>query len=489
MKIMSEIWRVAILTWIVVFVVAHIVVIEGVGVNWGTQASQNLHPSMIVQMLKDNKIGKVKLFDSDHWTVKYFAGTGIEVMLGIPNNQLAYFADSYDNAKDWVKNNLTTHLYDGGVNIKYVAVGNEPFLSSYNGSNLETTFPALKNIQKAINDERLGDKIKATIPQNGDVYDSGSGGPSAGQFRSDIRDLMTQIVTFLQDNNSPFLVNIYPFLSLYQNPDFPVEFAFFDGRATPVQDEGISYTNMFDANLDTLVWSLKKAGGPKVKIIIGEIGWPTDGNKNANLQMAKRFYDGFFKKMATKKGTPLYPGDIQYYLFSLTDENQKSIAPGDFERHWGLFRYDGKPKFPMDITGQGQDKMMVGAKNVKYLETQWCVFNSDIKILDRVPANVDYACSRSDCTSLQVDSSCKGLPNVVHISYAFNMYFQMNNQDVETCNFEGLAKIAKTNYSTPQCYFPIAIETSGWRPRVRQTGAVIFSGISSLLLVLYTTLT
>lgn len=90
----------------------------GIGVNWGTQAAQLLHPSTIVQMLKDNKINKVKLFDSDHWTVKYFAGTGIEVMLGIPNNQLGKFADSYDFAKEWVKNNVSTHLYNGGVDIK-----------------------------------------------------------------------------------------------------------------------------------------------------------------------------------------------------------------------------------------------------------------------------------------------------------------------------------------------------------------------------------
>ncbi|CAK9143744.1 unnamed protein product [Ilex paraguariensis] len=224
-------------------------------------------------MLKDNKINKVKLFDSDNWTVKYFAGTGMEVMLGIPNSQLNRFSDDYDNAKDW-KDNVTKHLHDGGVNIKYVAVGNEPFLKSYNGSHLKTTFPALKNIQKALDAAGVGDKIKATIPQNADVYDSGSQGPSAGDFRSDIRDLMIDIVQFIKDNNAPFVVNIYPFLSLYGNPDFPVEFAFFDGGAEPVNDKGTQYTNMFDANLDTLFWSLKKAGAPNVKTIVGEIGWP-----------------------------------------------------------------------------------------------------------------------------------------------------------------------------------------------------------------------
>lgn len=90
---------------------------ECIGVNWGTQAAQNLHPSMVAQMLKDNNIDKIKLFDSDHWTVKYFAGTGIEVMLGIPNDQLSKL-NHYDNAKDWVKHNVSSHLYDGGVQIK-----------------------------------------------------------------------------------------------------------------------------------------------------------------------------------------------------------------------------------------------------------------------------------------------------------------------------------------------------------------------------------
>lgn len=380
-------------------------------------------------------------------------------------------------------------------------------MKSYNGSNLKTTFPAVKNIQKAINEAGLGDKIKATIPQNADVYDSGTTGPSAGKFRSDIRDLMTQIVSFFEENNTPFLVNIYPFLSLYQNPDFPVEFAFFDGRANPVVDGSISYTNMLDANLDTLVWSLRNAGTPKVKIIIGEIGWPTDGHASATVDMAKRFYDGFFKKMATKKGTPLYPGDIEYYLFSLTDENQKSIAPGDFERHWGVFTYDGQPKFPMDFTGKnflikcvcvsstqfltnflkktgtGQDKMPIAAKNVAYMESKWCVFNSDIKNTDKVPANLDYACSLADCTTLNHGSPCSKMGESARISYAFNSYFQMNNQDVESCNFDGLATIINRNASTNQCRFPLALESFAWKLQVRMVPAIFFGFLTLIVLL------
>ncbi|KAG8368978.1 hypothetical protein BUALT_Bualt15G0102400 [Buddleja alternifolia] len=473
-------------TWTAAFIAAlhlmsSVYVTDGIGVNWGTQASHTLHPRIILQMLKDNKINQIKLFDADHKTVKQFAGSGIEVMLGVPNNQLATFAGSYDKAKKWVKENVKSHLYNGGVHIKYIAVGNEPFLKAYNGSNLKTVFPALKNIQSALNNEGIGDKIKATIPQNADVYDSGTQGPSAGNFRSDIRDLMTQIVHHFRDNNVPFLVNIYPFLSLYQNKNFPVEFAFFDGHATPVQDKGISYTNMLDANLDTLVWSLRKAQASKVKIIIGEIGWPTDGSANADVTMAKKFYDGFFKKMATKKGTPLYPGEIEYYLFSLTDENQKSIDPGPFERHWGLFRYDGQPKFPLDFTGSGHDKMPVGAKGVKYQESRWCAFNSDIKNMEKIQENLDYACTRADCTTLDPSSSCDTLNKNARISYAFNSFFQTNNQDVQACNFEGLARIVTTNESTSQCLFHIALERSGGGKLEMPIGASIFVGLLVLL--------
>lgn len=81
-------------------------------------------------------------------------------------------------------------------NCSYVAVGNEPFLKSYNGSFLKTTLPALKNIQSALSDAGYADTIKVTVPLNADVYESPANNPvpSAGRFREDIRNLMIQMV-------------------------------------------------------------------------------------------------------------------------------------------------------------------------------------------------------------------------------------------------------------------------------------------------------
>ncbi|OVA08127.1 Glycoside hydrolase [Macleaya cordata] len=438
--------------------------VVNLGVNWGGMASHQMLPSTVVQMIKDNGIKKVKLFESDSWTVSSLAGTGLEVMVAIPNDKLSRFSGKFDHAKDWVKNNVSKHMYDGGVNIKYVAVGNEPFLKSYNGSFMKTTFPALQNIQKALDEAGLGDKIKATIPLNADVYESANDKPSGGKFRDDIKDLMHQIVKFLHDNKAPFVVNIYPFLSLYQNQNFPFDFAFFDGGGKSINDNGVQYTNVFDANYDTLVYALKKAGVPDLKIIVGEVGWPTDGDKNATPDLAKKFYNGFLKRMANKKGTPLRPGHLDVYLFSLIDEDQKSIAPGDFERHWGIFRYDGQPKFPIDLTGQGHEKYLVGAKGVEYLTKQWCVFNKEkSNEMNTVPDDMNYACSLGDCTALGYGSSCNNLDVYGNISYAFNMYFQMQDQDVQACDFHGTAKLTTENASTGSCLFPVQIVNAGER--------------------------
>lgn len=444
--------------------------VEGLGFNWGTQAIHKLPPDTVVQLMKDNGIQKVKLFDADEITLSALSGTNIEVMVAIPNGELEAMTN-YKRAKKWVEKNITRYNFNGGVNIKYVAVGNEPFLKSYNGTFENYTFPALKNIQNALNEAGAGNTIKATVPLNADVYQSPVDNPvpSAGRFRPDIADLMTQMVQFMTQNNAPFTVNIYPFLSLYGNSDFPIDYAFFDGGAAPIEDNGIKYTNVFDANFDTLVSALRAAGFGNMPIIVGEVGWPTDGDINANNNYAIRFYRGLLPRIASKTGTPLRPGDIEMYLFALIDEDAKSVAPGSFERHWGIFRYDGQPKFPMDLTGQNRDIYLVPAKDVKYLENQWCMLNPHANDLSKLGENINFACTFADCTPLGYGSSCNGLDANANVSYAFNVYFQTQNQNLQACDFLGLAILTTQNISTPTCNFTIQIASSPLRSSVHMS--------------------
>ncbi|XP_021903141.1 glucan endo-1,3-beta-glucosidase 8 [Carica papaya] len=433
---------------------------SSVGVNWGTMASHQLPPDKVVNMLVENGIGKLKLFEADERIMEALIGTSIEVMVAIPNLMLKQFSHDPRAAISWVDANVTSYCYPGGVNIKYVAVGNEPFLQAYNGSFIHLTLPALKNIQQALIDAGLGSKVKATVPFNADIYNSPASNPvpSAGDFRPEIRELSIQIIQYLYSNDAPFTVNIYPFLSLYSNDNFPINFAFFDGTSKPVRDGDLLYTNVFDANLDTLVWALDKAGYPDMKIVVGEVGWPTDGDKHANIQNAQRFNQGLLRHVLSGVGTPARKGTIDVYIFSLIDEIAKSVAPGSFERHWGIFDYDGKPKYELDLAGLQQGKFLVPVEGVNYMTRRWCVLNPHVDDeLDELPKSIDYACTLSDCTALGYGSSCNHLSMQGNASYAFNMYYQVNNQKSWDCDFSGLAMITDDDPSDEKCLFPIMI--------------------------------
>lgn len=89
-----------------------------VGVNWGSQLSHPLLPGSVVKMLKANRIARVKMFDADSWPVGALVDSGIEVMLGIPNDMLETMSSSYGNAQDWVKENVTA--YGDKLKLKYV---------------------------------------------------------------------------------------------------------------------------------------------------------------------------------------------------------------------------------------------------------------------------------------------------------------------------------------------------------------------------------
>ncbi|CAL1392296.1 unnamed protein product [Linum trigynum] len=430
----------------------------GLAANWGTQSTHPLPANIVVKLLKENGFDKVKLFEADPPALKALGNSGIQVMVGIPNELLGPLSSSVQAAIDWVQQNVSTYISQMGVNIRHVAVGNEPFLKTYNDKFVHTTFPALKNIQAALIKAGLGRQVKVTIPLNADVYQSDNGLPSGGSFRPDIHDLMVSIIKFLSESNSPLTFNIYPFLSLYADSHFPKEYAYFDGNAAPLVDGSISYTNVFDANFDTLIAALDKTGFSSMPVIVGEVGWPTDGDMHANVDNARRFNQGLVDRILQGRGTPRRSTPPDVYIFSLIDEDAKSIDPGNFERHWGVFNFDGALKYQLNL---GSGRGLVPAKGVRYLTRQWCVLSPQASLDDpTLASSVSYACSYSDCTSLGSGSSCGVLDARGNASYAFNVYFQTMNQRKGTCSFSNnLSMITTLDPSAGTCRFKVMIDT------------------------------
>lgn len=86
---------------------------SAIGVNWGIQSSHPLPPSTVVQMMKDNGIQKVKLFEADEGIMEALKKSGIQVMVGIPNDLLDGLGDSAKTAENWVAKNLSKYVNDG----------------------------------------------------------------------------------------------------------------------------------------------------------------------------------------------------------------------------------------------------------------------------------------------------------------------------------------------------------------------------------------
>lgn len=106
----------------VAFLLVFLIVVSSgyawVGVNWGTMATHQLQPEKVVKMLKENGFRKLKLFDADEFIMAALMGTGIEVMVAIPNNMLDKISNSPKAADSWVNDNVTSYLFTGGVKIK-----------------------------------------------------------------------------------------------------------------------------------------------------------------------------------------------------------------------------------------------------------------------------------------------------------------------------------------------------------------------------------
>lgn len=105
--------------WVFVAVVGSV---NCTGANWGTQSTHPLPPSVVVKLLRDNGIQKVKLFDADSRYLFALGGSGIEVMVGIPNDMLYTLANSVDAAEKWVEKNVSAYVSSNSVDIRYLMI-------------------------------------------------------------------------------------------------------------------------------------------------------------------------------------------------------------------------------------------------------------------------------------------------------------------------------------------------------------------------------
>lgn len=199
---------------------------------------------------------------------------------------------------------------------------------------------ALYFVQNAINQYDLGSQMSANFIHYAGILTRNFKRPSAAEFRPDIKDKMVLFLQFLRENHAPFLLEMFPIIDMERFGLSPA-FAFPDNHSKPVtitDVNGAVYTNVFDWLYDCFVWALEKVNASDIKIVVSQVGWPTDGYAGANVANAERFYKYLLPMVASNKGTPKRPGaPIDVFINSLQDEPMMSFTR-PFMRHWGIYR-------------------------------------------------------------------------------------------------------------------------------------------------------
>ncbi|CAI9118703.1 OLC1v1020303C1 [Oldenlandia corymbosa var. corymbosa] len=442
------------------------------GINWGRVATQRMIPSMVVDMLLQNSINDVKVFSFSSNVLEPIGGTNISLAVTMPNEEFEFITD-LDNANKWI--NLKFIKYKTfNVNFKYLYIGFQPLSTKFGPIIYNTTADVLERMQKALVKEKLG--ITATMSHYTDILNYETlKKPSMAEFKPDLKNILSRICKTLQSSNSTFGIDIFTILNVQEHFNNVTEFAFFDNNSTfRIQDGNLTYTNAFEAMYDSTVWALEKLGFPDLPVSVGATGWPTDGTEESTPENAQRYLQGLANFLMSNKGTPKRPGiSIDAYIHNLADENSVRTLSGNFTRHFGIYKFDGTPKFNLDLQGKQRPVMPVSAIGITHMPTRWCILDV-LKIdSDKIPYETldrfyNSSCKRADCTPMSPGGSCASLKYPLNYSFAFNIAFQATSQKVQgnsSCDFGGYGVIVADDPSTGKCIFPVEIipaETSNF---------------------------
>ncbi|XVF10287.1 hypothetical protein REPUB_Repub07fG0169800 [Reevesia pubescens] len=323
--------------------------VNSLGINYGQIADNLPSPEDVVPLVKSIGATKVKLYDADPRVLSAFANTGVEFIVGLGNDYLDKMRDPAQ-AQDWVKQNVQAHLPD--TKITCIFVGNE--ILTFNDASLsDNLLPAMQSVHTALVNLGLDKQVTVTTAHSLAILQT-SYPPSAGAFREDLIDCLSETLSFHQKTGSPFLINAYPYFAYKGNPkQVSLDFVLFQPNQGVIDPStNLHYDNMLYAQIDAVYSALASLGYKKLQVHISETGWPSKGDEDeagSTPDNAKKYNGNLIKLISKKTGTPMRPNsDLNIYVFALFNENMK---PGPTsERNYGLFKPDGTPAYALGIS-------------------------------------------------------------------------------------------------------------------------------------------
>ncbi|GER32374.1 glucan endo-1 3-beta-glucosidas [Striga asiatica] len=421
-----------------------------VGINIGTDLSNAPSAAEIVATLRAREITHVRLFDSDPHLLAALSGTGIEVMVSVTNDELLGIGERPPTAAAWVKNNVAAYL--PSTNITAISVGSEVLTSLPNAG--PVLILAMANLNRALVASNLNSNVRVSTPQSIDVIPRPFP-PSTAEFNSTFNSTLFQILRFLKNTNSFFMLNAYPYYEYVKGGGiFPLEYALFEPLPSVKQivdpNTLFHYDSMFDALVDAAYNAISSMNFSGIPIVVTETGWPSLGGPNepdATRENAETYNKNLVGRVVgNDTGPPSQTGfPINTYIYEMYNEDKR---PGPVsERNWGILFSNGSDVY--DLSLSGSVSLATNASGV------FCVARGDA---DEVALRngLNWACgqARANCRAIQSGQPCYE-PNTLvnHTSYAYNDYYQRMRGSGGTCDFGGTAMLTNDDPSYGSCRF------------------------------------
>ncbi|KAH6767690.1 O-Glycosyl hydrolases family 17 protein [Perilla frutescens var. hirtella] len=421
-----------------------------VGINIGTDVTNLPSAANIVAILKAQQITHVRLFNADAHMLNALSNTGIEVMVSVTNEELLGIGRSPSTAAAWINQHIAAYV--PATNITAIAVGSEVITSIPNIA--PVLAPAMNYLYKALVAANMNYLIKVSTPHSMGVIPRPFP-PSSASFNTSWNSIMYQILQFLRNTNSFYMLNAYPYYEYVKsNGIFPLEYALFEPLSTAKQivdpNTLFHYNSMFDALVDATYNSIAALNFSGIPIVVTETGWPWSGGASepdATTENAETYNNNLITRVLNDTGPPSQLSiPIHTYIYELFDEDKR---PGLVsERNWGVLFTNGTAVY--DLKLHASETIDANSSNV------FCVAKpgADDQSLQN---GLNWACGRAgqaNCSAIQPGQPCY-IPNTYHnhASYAYNDYYQKMHSSGGTCDFEGTATTTTIDPSYGSCKF------------------------------------
>ncbi|XP_061360612.1 glucan endo-1,3-beta-glucosidase 4-like [Gastrolobium bilobum] len=419
-----------------------------VGVNIGTDVSDMPSASNVVAILKAHQITHVRLFDANAHMLQALSNTSIQVIVGVTDEEILRIGESPSVAAAWINKNVAAYM--PSTNITAIAVGSEVLTSIPNVA--PVLVPAMNYLHKALVAADLNFRVKISTPQHMDIIPRPFP-PSTATFNSSWNSTIYQLLQFLKNTNSSYMLNAYPYYG-YTKGDgiFPIEYALFQSLPSVKQivdpNTLFHYNSMFDAMVDATYYSIQAFNFNNIPIIVTETGWPSFGGakeQDATVENAETYNNNLIRRVLNDSGPPSQPKiAINTYIYELFNEDKRNGPIS--EKNWGVFYTNGSTVYPLSFS----------ASNHSGNSSAFFCVAKDGADTDKLQAGINWACGQghANCAAIQAGRPCY-FPNNVksHASYAYNDYYQKMHNAGGTCDFDGTATTITKDPSYGSCIY------------------------------------